>query len=105
MSTRPATPTPTAQPDRQPCEPHPSPRGQVFTLVHEFAHLMLREGGLCDLLEPDGYAGRAVERGATPLPERPSCQPAPSSTTRWSAHLSFGSGRTTYSLNYRAGGA
>lgn len=37
------------------------PRGQVFTLLHEFAHLMLREGGLCDLLEPDSGRGRQVE--------------------------------------------
>lgn len=38
-----------------------SPRGQVFTLAHEFAHLMLREGGLCNLLEPTGGYARAVE--------------------------------------------
>jgi len=37
------------------------PRGEVFTLLHEFAHLMLREGGLCDLLEPDSEQGRQVE--------------------------------------------
>jgi Zn-dependent peptidase ImmA (M78 family)/DNA-binding XRE family transcriptional regulator len=37
------------------------PRGQVFTLLHEFAHLMLREGGLCDLLEPDSGQGRQIE--------------------------------------------
>ena len=37
------------------------PRGQVFTLLHEFAHIMLREGGLCDLLEPDAEASRAIE--------------------------------------------
>jgi len=37
------------------------PRGQVFTLMHELAHLMLREGGLCDLLEPQSSAGRQVE--------------------------------------------
>lgn len=37
------------------------PRGQVFSLMHEFAHLMLREGGLCDLLEPDTATGRRVE--------------------------------------------
>lgn len=28
------------------------PRGQTFTLVHEFVHLMLREAALCDLFEP-----------------------------------------------------
>jgi len=37
------------------------PRGQVFTLLHEVAHLMLREGGLCDLLEPDSGQGRQIE--------------------------------------------
>lgn len=37
------------------------PRGQVFSLLHEFAHLMLREGGLCDLLEPDTGQARRVE--------------------------------------------
>lgn len=32
-----------------------SKRGQIFTLMHEFAHLMLRAGGLCNLLDrPDG---------------------------------------------------
>lgn len=35
--------------------------GQIFTLAHEFAHLMLREGGLCGLLEPDSGAGRQIE--------------------------------------------
>lgn len=38
-----------------------SPRGQVFTLAHEFAHLALREGGLCDLLEPTDDAARSIE--------------------------------------------
>ncbi len=28
-----------------------SPRGRVFTLLHEFAHLSLRNGGICDLHE------------------------------------------------------
>ncbi len=28
-----------------------APRGRVFTLLHEFVHLMLREEGLCDLSE------------------------------------------------------
>lgn len=37
------------------------PRGQVFTLIHEFAHLMLRQSGLCDLLEPDSDVRRRVE--------------------------------------------
>ena len=35
--------------------------GQVFTLAHEFAHLMLREGGLCGLFEPDSGIGRRIE--------------------------------------------
>lgn len=26
-----------------------SPRGRVFTLIHEFAHILLNRGGLCDL--------------------------------------------------------
>jgi len=37
------------------------PRGQTFTLLHEFVHLMLREGGLCNLLEPDSGVTRRVE--------------------------------------------
>lgn len=37
------------------------PRGQLFTLLHEFAHVMLREGGLCNLLEPDTGVTRRVE--------------------------------------------
>lgn len=37
------------------------PRGQVFTLAHEFAHLMVRQGGLCDLLEPESGSARRVE--------------------------------------------
>jgi Zn-dependent peptidase ImmA (M78 family)/transcriptional regulator with XRE-family HTH domain len=35
------------------------PRGRVFTLMHEFAHLMLHDGGICDPL-------RHVARGAAP---------------------------------------
>jgi Zn-dependent peptidase ImmA (M78 family)/transcriptional regulator with XRE-family HTH domain len=37
------------------------PRGEVFTLLHELAHLMLREGGLCDLLEPRSEGRHQVE--------------------------------------------
>ena len=37
------------------------PRGQTFTLLHEFVHLMLREGGLCNLLEPESGVTRRVE--------------------------------------------
>ena len=36
-------------------------RGQVFTLAHEFAHLMLREGGLCDFSERDGGTSQQIE--------------------------------------------
>jgi Zn-dependent peptidase ImmA (M78 family)/transcriptional regulator with XRE-family HTH domain len=28
-----------------------SPRGRTFTMLHELAHLLIREGGLCDTLE------------------------------------------------------
>ena len=28
-----------------------TPNGRVFTLLHEFAHIMLKEGGICDLNE------------------------------------------------------
>lgn len=31
-----------------------SPRGRVFTLMHEFAHILLKEGGICDLRESEG---------------------------------------------------
>lgn len=31
-----------------------SPRGRVFTLMHEFAHVLLKDGGLCDLREAEG---------------------------------------------------
>ena len=37
------------------------PRGQVFTLLHELAHLALRETGLCDLLEPSSLGARRIE--------------------------------------------
>lgn len=30
-----------------------SPRGRIFTLLHDFVHTMLRDGGLCDLGETD----------------------------------------------------
>jgi Zn-dependent peptidase ImmA (M78 family) len=36
-----------------------TPRGRVFTLMHEFVHLMLNQGGVCDPL-------RASRRPATP---------------------------------------
>ena len=31
------------------------PRGQVFTLLHELAHLMIREAGICNLLEDEDH--------------------------------------------------
>jgi Zn-dependent peptidase ImmA (M78 family)/DNA-binding XRE family transcriptional regulator len=37
-------------------------RGQIFTLLHEFVHLMVREGGLCNLLEQDSGVTRRIER-------------------------------------------
>lgn len=38
-----------------------SNRGQVFSLLHELVHLTLREGGLCDTLEPASGGARTVE--------------------------------------------
>lgn len=38
-----------------------APRGQTFTLLHEFMHLLLRSGGLCDTLEPETGVARRVE--------------------------------------------
>lgn len=38
-----------------------APRGQAFTLAHELAHLMLRDGGLCGPVEPDSGVGRQIE--------------------------------------------
>jgi Zn-dependent peptidase ImmA (M78 family)/transcriptional regulator with XRE-family HTH domain len=37
------------------------PRGQIFTMLHEFVHLMLRDGGLCNLREPDAGMARQIE--------------------------------------------
>jgi Zn-dependent peptidase ImmA (M78 family)/DNA-binding XRE family transcriptional regulator len=36
-----------------------APRGRTFTLLHELAHVVLRQGGLCDL---DDLASRPVDR-------------------------------------------
>jgi Zn-dependent peptidase ImmA (M78 family)/transcriptional regulator with XRE-family HTH domain len=38
-----------------------APRGQIFSLLHELVHLAVREGGLCDTLEPDSGSARRVE--------------------------------------------
>jgi Zn-dependent peptidase ImmA (M78 family) len=38
-----------------------SPRGRVFTLLHELAHIMLREGGICDLREGELEQARPLE--------------------------------------------
>ena len=51
-----------------------APLGRVFSMLHEATHLMLREGGLCDLEEPTSPAQRRVEvfcnhvAGATLMP-------------------------------------
>jgi Zn-dependent peptidase ImmA (M78 family) len=33
-----------------------APRGRIFTLLHETTHVMLNEGGICDLHDADGEA-------------------------------------------------
>jgi len=53
------------------------PRARVFTMLHEFIHLLLREGGICDLEEDDGrpiasqnvevYCNRAAGAALVPL--------------------------------------
>ena len=48
--------------------------GRIFTMLHEATHLMLREGGLCDLLEESSRAQERIEAfcnhvaGATLMP-------------------------------------
>jgi Zn-dependent peptidase ImmA (M78 family)/DNA-binding XRE family transcriptional regulator len=32
-----------------------SPNGKIFTLIHEFIHLLLNAGGICDLDDQDGH--------------------------------------------------
>lgn len=38
-----------------------STRGQIFSLIHELIHVLLNEGGLCILLEPESGSERAIE--------------------------------------------
>ncbi|HEX4950167.1 MAG TPA: XRE family transcriptional regulator [Blastocatellia bacterium] len=39
-----------------------SPYARIFSILHEFAHLLLRQGGLCDLKEPvASFAGARIE--------------------------------------------
>jgi Zn-dependent peptidase ImmA (M78 family) len=39
-----------------------SPYARIFSILHEFAHLVLRQGGLCDLKEPvASFAGARIE--------------------------------------------
>jgi Zn-dependent peptidase ImmA (M78 family) len=40
-----------------------APRGHLFTLLHEYAHLLLHTGGLCDLITDTAAttADRALE--------------------------------------------
>ena len=48
--------------------------GRIFTMLHEATHLMLREGGLCDLIEETSRAQERIEAfcnhvaGATLMP-------------------------------------
>lgn len=38
-----------------------APRGRIFTLLHETVHILLRDGGICDLHESDEDARSRVE--------------------------------------------
>ena len=38
-----------------------SPRGRIFTLFHELAHIMLQHGGICDLHEADAEVSEPLE--------------------------------------------
>jgi Zn-dependent peptidase ImmA (M78 family) len=39
-----------------------APAGRIFTLLHELAHLGLRQDGLCDLVEGQPFRSPAIER-------------------------------------------
>jgi Zn-dependent peptidase ImmA (M78 family) len=38
-----------------------APRGRIFTLLHEIAHILLRSGGVCDLHETENDADSRIE--------------------------------------------
>src|SRR5262249_45049676 len=38
-----------------------SPRGRIFTFLHEVAHLLLRDGGICDLHDSEEDEGSHIE--------------------------------------------
>ena len=45
-----------------------APRGRIFTLLHELAHIMLKEGGICDFHDADteAYCNRVAEAALFP---------------------------------------
>jgi Zn-dependent peptidase ImmA (M78 family)/transcriptional regulator with XRE-family HTH domain len=46
-----------------------APRGRIFTLLHETTHVMLNEGGICDLHDADAEAFCNRVAGATLFPK------------------------------------
>jgi len=46
-----------------------APRGRIFTLLHEVTHVMLNEGGICDLHDHDAEAFCNRVAGATLFPK------------------------------------
>lgn len=46
-----------------------APRGRIFTLLHEVAHVMLKDGGICDLHDEDVEAFCNRVAGATLFPK------------------------------------
>jgi Zn-dependent peptidase ImmA (M78 family)/DNA-binding XRE family transcriptional regulator len=46
-----------------------APRGRIFTLLHEVTHVMLNEGGICDLHDEDAEAFCNRVAGATLFPK------------------------------------